>query len=185
MKLSDRKTFHEVVPYSSHVSESIVKTINNELVASWQLFGVSCECENDLDLDIINKQIHNFLKSFAQENFTFYVHNIRESFYDQFTSNSTNFFADKISELYYQNVSTKAFRANKIYFSLLFCPYSPAKTKGTHSSTLAEQNSWLEDNIKIMQEYCANVSTFLERFNGQVLGCFKDKGLVFSRALSS
>ena len=79
MKLSDRKTFHSVIPYSTHVVDSVVKTINNDFVATWVLAGTSFECDSVLDSDIVNEQTHTFLKSFSSENVTFYTHIVRQS----------------------------------------------------------------------------------------------------------
>ena len=60
MKLNDRKTFHSIIPYSTHVADGIVKTVNNDFVSSWELRGISFECSSSLDNDIFNHQTHTF-----------------------------------------------------------------------------------------------------------------------------
>lgn len=147
MKLNERKTFHSIVPYSSHVTDGIIKTVGNDFVSSWQLSGVSFECDSILNSDIFNHQTHNFLKSFASENVTFYVHVIRQQQSDRFHANSNNDFANKISDLYYQGMASEAFMINKLYFTLVFSPGSKIENAQLKKLTLEERKRSAVDII--------------------------------------
>ncbi len=184
MKLNERKTFHSVVPYSTHVADGIVKTINNDFVSSWELCGISFECDSLLNSDIFNQQTHAFLKSFASESVTFYIHVIREKKSDSFQTRSNNNFANKISDLYYEGISSESFTVNKIYFTLVFSPSSKIENAQFKKLKLEEQQEVLDSHLKEMTEYCENMSAFLQRFSGQRLTTFvNDKGITFSKQL--
>jgi type IV secretion system protein VirB4 len=184
MNLNDRKTFHSVIPYSSHVAEGVVKTINNDFVASWEVSGISFECDSLLNTDIFNHQTHTFLKSLATESVTFYVHVIREKKSDRFQTRSSNDFANKISDLYYEGIAAEAFRVNKLYFTLVFSPNSKIENAQFKKLTLEDQQEVIESHLKDMNEYCESISAFLQRFGGQRLSTFKtDNGRTFSQQL--
>ena len=184
MKLNERKTFHSIVPYSTHVADGIVKTINNDFVASWELRGVSFECDSLLNGDIFNQQTHAFLKSFASESVTFYVHVIRERKSDSFETRSSNDFANKLSDLYYQGIASESFIVNKLYLTLVFSPSSKIENAQFKELKLEEQQEVLDSHLREMTEYCETISAFLQRFGGQRLTTFVNyKGITFSKQL--
>lgn len=185
IKLNERVTFNTIVPYSSQITEEIIKTNNNDFVSSWQLSGISLECESELNFDIFNEQTHAFLKSFSSENLTFYVHIIREKLQDSFNTYSDNYFADKISNLYYQGISAESFMINKIYFTLVFSPCSKIVNARIKKLNIKEQREVIESHLKNMREYCENITAFFTRFSGKRLKTFtNDKGVMFSEQLA-
>lgn len=184
IKLNERKTFHSIVPYSTHVADSVIKTINNDFVSSWELTGIAFECASPLGLDIFNSQTHSFLKGFATENVSFYVHIVREKIADSFNTNSGNDFANEISDLYYQGVTLESFMVNKIYFTLVYSPCSKIENARLVKLKIAEQQEVIETYLKEMDEYSENISVFLRRFGGQILTTFtNDKNITFSQQL--
>ena len=184
MKLNDRKTFHTIVPYSTHVADSIVKTLYNDFVSSWALNGISFECDSLLDSDIFNEQTHTFLKSFASENVTFYVHTVREELTDRLKSRSGNDFANKISDLYYEGLRSESFMTNKIYLTLVYSPNSKMENAQFRRLKISDQQEIIESHLKEMNDYCERISTFVKRFSGKKLTTFtNDKDVTFSKQL--
>ena len=184
MKLSDRKTFHTVVPYSSHVADHVVKTLSNDFVSSWALSGTSFECDSVLDSDTFNAQTHTFLKSFASDSVTFYVHTIREKLTDSFESRSHNNFANKISDLYYQGLTSEPFMANKIYLTLVYSPNSQLENAQFKRLNVGEQQEIIESHLTEMNDYCERISAFVTRFGGCQLTTYtNDRGVTFSKQL--
>jgi type IV secretion system protein VirB4 len=185
IKLDDVKTFRSIIPYSSHVADGVIKTINNDFITSWRLFGIAFECDNVLNLDVFNHQTHTFLKSFSAENVTFYLHVVREKLQDGFDNNSDNYFADKVSELYYQGISKESFMINKIYFTIVFSPNSKVSNAQFKTLNIEDQKKSIESHLKVIHEYSENISSFLRRFNGQKLTTFTtEKGVTFSSQLA-
>ena len=184
MKLSERQTFHTIVPYSTHVADYVVKTVANDFVSTWALDGISFECDSPLDSDIFNAQTHTFLKSFASDNMTFYIHTIREKLTDVFESRSSNSFANKISDLYYEGLRSESFMANRIYLTLVYSPNSKMENAQFKKLKVSDQTEVIESHLKEMEDYCERISAFVKRFGGGKLTTFtNDRGIVFSRQL--
>lgn len=184
MKLDERKTFHSIIPYSSHIAEAVIKTINNDFVASWEISGISFECDSILNSDIFNNQTHTFLKSFASESVTFYLHVIREKLLDSFDTSYNSDFVNKVNDLYYQGIATESFMTNKIYFTLVFSPSSKVENIQLKKLKIEARREIIESYLRDMNEYCENVTAFLKKFGGQRLTTFvNDKDITFSKQL--
>lgn len=184
MKLSDIEDYEFLVPYSSHIGEGVVQTKNYDLVTTWQLDGEPSECKSALDLDISSMMIHNYLKSFAAENVTFYVHVVRSRMQDSFEVTSGNYFADRVSKLYYENIREQTFRKNSIYFTMVFSPYTAMERGSYKNLSLESKKQELRQKLKIMEEYSGSISSFLQRFGGRKLTAYSnDQGVTFSKQL--
>lgn len=184
MGLNSIHSFDLLVPYSSHVSPNVIQTKKYDLVTTWQLEGVSSECKSMLSLDVINRQIHEFLKNFAGDNLTFYVHFVRQKMHDSFTGKSSNYFADRINHLYYDKLQQTPFRKNTIYLTAVYSPYTALTRVSTKSLTPAKKKAELVKQLKIFDEYSQNISIFLKRFGGMILTTYtNDKGITCSQQL--
>ncbi len=184
MKLNHVATFNDLVPYSSCVSSEVVMTKNQDFVLTWQLDGFPIECESIQNLDINNMLTHNFLRSFASENITFYVHIVRSKHHDHFEVETKNYFADRISDLYYQSLASEAFRRNRIFFTMVYSPHNIFERAAFKATSPQEQKKRIDELLKKVSEFSERISGFLERFGGRKLTTYQNaQGVVFSKQL--
>lgn len=184
MKLNHFATFNALVPYSSQVSSDVILTKNQDFVLTWQLDGFPIECESILNLDINNSLTHNFLKSFASENITFYVHIVRSKHFDHFENKTNNYFADRISNLYYEALKSKSFRQNSIFFTMVYSPHNIFERAAFKATSPQEQKKRIDELLKKVSEFSERISGFLERFGGKKLTTYQnDKNILFSKQL--
>lgn len=184
VKLSHFDTFNDLVPYSSCVSSDVVMTKNQDFVLTWELDGFPIECESIQNLDINNMLTHNFLRSFASENITFYVHIVRSKHHDHFEVKTKNYFADRISDLYYDALKSEAFRKNSIFLTLVYSPYNIFERAAFKATTPQEQKARIDEILQKVTEFSDNVSGFLERFGGIRLATYHNaQGILFSKQL--
>lgn len=184
MKLNHFATFNDLVPYSSQVSSDVILTKNQDFVLTWQLDGFPIECESILNLDINNSLMHNFLRSFASENITFYVHIVRSKHFDHFENKTNNYFADRISNLYYEALRSKSFRQNSIFFTMVYSPLNIFERAAFKATSPQEQKKRIDELLKKVSEFSERISGFLERFGGRKLTTYQNaQGVVFSKQL--
>lgn len=184
MKLNERTTIDEIIPYSSHVDDYIVKTKQTDLVSTWIINGTPFECRSNDELKIITDKMNTVIKSFSGEPVTFYTHNTRESFYDAFKSTSDNYFANKVSNLYYQGIKQNKFKINTIYFTVCYKPFFPLERNDNKRLNLKDKRKVLEDAIGDMQEIRARIFSTLAQFGAQPLGVYEENKRVYSSQLS-
>ncbi|PIN57855.1 VirB3 family type IV secretion system protein [Pseudomonas syringae] len=184
MKLNERTPFENIIPYSSHVSDHIVKTKDGDLVATWQVLGTAFEFESDDSLARTTETVNTLIKSFAGYPVTFYVHNARESFYDRFSSDSGNAFADTVSRLYYEGIEKDTFKANTLYLTMAYKPFGKLDRADNKRLDLAQKRQVLDNSIAEMEEFRGRLGSALSRYTAYPLGCFEENGVVYSRQVS-
>lgn len=184
MKLNQRAAIEDKIPYSSHVDDFIVKTKTTDLISTWEVSGTAFECESERSLDIITEQINTLIKSFSGVPVTVYTHHSRFSFYDSFSSDSGNAFADKVSTLYYGGIKNNQFRANNIYVTICYQPFGRIERAESKSLSLDKKKSALNSTIKSMKEIRNRFETALLRFGARPLGLYEEGAVVYSSQIS-
>lgn len=184
MKLNERTPFENIIPYSSHVSEHIVKTKDGDLVATWQVLGNTFEFDSAESLLMSTETVNTLIRSFAGYPVTFYVHNARESFYDGFESDSGNAFADTISRLYYEGIEQDTFKANTLYLTVTYKPFGKLDKSENKRLPLAQKKQILDNSIADMEEFRGRLDSALSRYTAYALGSFEENGVVYSSQVS-
>ncbi|MDT3268703.1 VirB3 family type IV secretion system protein [Pseudomonas amygdali pv. morsprunorum] len=184
MKLNDRTAFEDIIPYSSHVSDHIVRTKDGDLVSTWQLLGDTFEFESADSLALSSDVIDTLIKSFSGYPVTFYVHNVRESFYDGFSSDSGNAFSDTVSRLYYEGIERDTFKTNTLYFSATYKPYDKLERAENKRLGVEQKKRALNNAIAEMEEIRGRLSASLGRYAIQPLGLSEHEGATFSSQAS-
>lgn len=184
MRLNERMTLKEHIPYSSHIHESVIKSKRNDFIATWELDGTAFECDAKDNLVILTAQINSMVKTFEGQPVTFYVHNIRERFHDTFESHSGNMFADEVSRRYYAALETHPFRHNRIFFTVCYNPFVGLDKVERKRMSLSQKKEAINDALKEMQEIRHILNMSLSRFTAKPLGAYEENGRVYSSQLA-
>lgn len=184
MKLNNRTPFEKIIPYSSHVTDYIVKAKDGDLIATWQVLGDTFEFESAEMLIMSSEVIDTLVKSFAGYPVTFYLHNARESFYDSLDSDSGNAFADTVSRLYYEGIEGDTFKANSIYFSVAYKPYDKLEKSDNKRLGIEQKKHVLNVAIAEMEDIRGRLNSSLNRYSSHPLGCFEEGDVVYSSLMS-
>lgn len=184
MRLNERATLTHLIPYSSHVHEYMVKGVNSDLMASWEIGGSAFEFETKAQKEVRTAQLNTLIKSFEGMPVTFYVHNIREDYLDSLAFKSGNEFADKVAELYNAGLEGVPFRRNRLFLTVCLMPPPTLDKTERKRMSMGQKRRSLDGAIKRMQEIRSTISTALTPFQSVALGTFEEDGIVFSSQLS-
>lgn len=184
MKLNDRTPFEKIIPYSSSVTDYIVKTRDGDLVSTWQLLGDTFEFESNEKLSHSANSINTLIRSFTGYPLTFYVHTAREDFFDSFEGASGNAFADRVSALYYTGIKEHTFKSNALYFTVAYRPFTALEKSENKRLNLAKKKQFLMESIADMEEIRARLFAALQKYSARPLGCVEEKGAVYSSQVS-
>lgn len=184
MKLNDRTPFEKIIPYSTILTDDIVKTRDGDLISTWQLLGDTFEFDSVESLANSANSINTLLKGFSGYPLTFYVHSVRENFYDCFDSASGNAFADRVSELYYQGIKDHTFKSNILYFSVAYRPFNLLDKSENRGLSLEQKKQQLLSSIAEMEEIRGRLFAALYKYSARPLGRFESKGVVYSNQVS-
>ncbi|HHQ6539581.1 TPA: VirB3 family type IV secretion system protein [Serratia fonticola] len=184
MKLNDRAPLQDIIPYSTHVDTHIVKTKNGDYIATWEVMGALFECQSETELELIDRQLATLIRSYSNMPISFYTHGVRESFYDCFDMQSGNPFADKVNALYYDGIKETKFKANTIYYTVVYRPSNFLDKAERKGLALSEKKKLISDHVLKMNEIISMVTGALDKFTANPLGMYEENGNVFSSQLS-
>lgn len=184
MKLNQRQPVEEFIPYSTHIHPFICKTKRVDYVASWELQGEAFQCQTAEALELLSEQFNKALVSFSGETVTFYVHTIREKYFDRFNSVSGNKFADKVMERYYNDMGQTPFYRNRIFFTVCYIPFNREEKLERKAKGRAYQQKSQDEAIVRMNEIRETVEGMLRHYRPVPLGLIEEGKKVYSSLLS-
>lgn len=170
MKLNDRITLDNYIPYSSHVDAHIIKTVDGRYVSTFVLLGMAFDTVAETQLALVDAQLANLFRSFSGEPLTYMLHTLRESFYDEFTTKSGNYYADLVAGRYWEGVKKQKFKANHLYFSVIYEPENKLDRAANKKSSLKEKKNKIDRQIFRMNEILTALKGGLEKFHYHQLG---------------
>jgi type IV secretion system protein VirB4 len=174
------------IPYTSHVTEQIVKTYNGYVMA-FKLSGIGFENADDDQLNNWHERLNVFYRNISKPNISIWqtVVRHRENTYPdgQFEPG----FAHDLNEKYRQRIAQETLMVNDIYVAIVYRP-QPGKFGTTAMNFLRrlnndalrqEQEEALEECQKLQQ----HVSASLSRYDPEPLGIYKQGAHSFSSLL--
>ena len=174
------------IPYTSHVTEQIVKTYNGYVMA-FKLSGTGFENADDDQLNNWHERLNVFYRNISKPNISIWqtVVRHRENTYPdgQFEPG----FARDLNEKYRQRIAQETLMVNDIYVAIIYRP-QPGKIGKTAMSFLRrlnndalrqEQEEALEECQKLQQHASASLS----RYDPEPLGIYQQGAHTYSSLL--
>ena len=174
------------IPYTSHVTEQIVKTYNGYVMA-FKLSGIGFENADDDQLNNWHERLNVFYRNISKPNISIWqtVVRHRENTYPdgQFEPG----FAHDLNEKYRQRIAQETLMVNDIYVAIVYRP-QPGKIGKTAMSFLRRLNSDAltqeqEEALEECQKLQQHVSASLSRYDPEPLGIYQQGAHCFSSLL--
>ena len=174
------------IPYTSHVTEQIVKTYNGYVMA-FKLSGIGFENADDDQLNNWHERLNVFYRNISKPNISIWqtVVRHRENTYPdgQFEPG----FAHDLNEKYRQRIAQETLMVNDIYVAIVYRP-QPGKIGTTAMSFLRRINSDAlrqeqEEALEECQKLQQHVSASLSRYDPEPLGIYQQGVHCFSSLL--
>lgn len=185
MNLKNQANMSEFIPYSTHITDNIVLAKESDLIAVWSVQGTDFECKTKEDLDFLSDRLNILIRSFENENITFYTHRIRAKSHFTNEYHSGNDFADEVMKSYYHSFNEKVVYENRLFLTLCYrFTDSDDKLSAVFSGKKKVRNKALQNGLIYMNELTAKLDSYLSRFHASRLGIFTRNGNVYSSQLS-
>lgn len=152
--LNTEPNFEKLIPFSSLLADGVAITKDYCLVATYEIAGISFECEDDDNLDFRNEALNMMIKSFANEPIAFYFHNCRHTINDKFESNFNNSYLKEIDERYYNAFKEGSLFKNSLFLTIIYNPLGRLEKKTFEKSSLESKRKELTMFLQKFGEYC-------------------------------
>ena len=162
---SNEKNLSTYIPYVKHVSQSIIKTNNNEYIATIELQGKAFYTIDEEDISIWKEALNNHIKTISSvtPDIAFWTHTIREKTEINLNNNFTNQFCQRLNQQYLNNFNQTY--TNRLFLTLVLKSYSE------------------QESIQILQDAINQLQTSLASYNPSILTTYSYKDKLFSKAL--
>ena len=115
----------EFVPLSTHVSPFVIKTTDGDYMVTWYLGGLPFVGRDEWELEHKHNTFNRLLQSLRAPdyvNVAFWVHDTRRRRKISVPSKYDEAFNQKLSDEYYQSLSTQKVMQNELYLTMLYRP---------------------------------------------------------------
>jgi type IV secretion system protein VirB4 len=175
------------VPYTAHVSESVVRTVFGDYVQLFRLAGSSFESADDVELNAWHERLNVLWRNIATPQIALWTHLVRRRERVVAGAVRGEGFAHALADHYRQRLSGETLMVNELYVSIVYRPVT-GRSAGGLSRLLSrahpgaahlELRDALDACEKLRQTLCAS----LERYEPEPLGVYRLARRLYSRPL--
>lgn len=182
----DEFTAGQFIPFSHHVTDSIIATKNGEYLSVWKLTGRSHQSASDSDCHKWVLDLNNTLKGISSPNLSLWVHTVRRKVDDYPDSTFNNSFARRVNERYKERFSGVKLMVNDLYLTVVY----RASGEGIINAfakyerlTKSEKKDLMETMKHALEEINRTLTPALKRYDGELLKAYEHNGHMYSAPL--
>ena len=177
----------EFISLSTHVSPTIIKTRGGDFITVWHLSGLPFVGREEWELEHKHNTFNRLLQSLRAPDFVnvaFWVHDVRRRRTTEFKSKFAERFNQRLSDEYYDALSTQKLMQNELYLTMIYRPVVDGKRFANKSSDIEQLKAEQDQAIAKLNELATNAEAVLKEYGPYRLGMYEGQGgMVFSEAL--
>jgi len=128
-KFSGEPAFSKYLPYSYHVTDHVISTINGEYITLFKIRGRTHDCASDAELLRWHRDLNEMLKSIGNEHVKFWTHQHHHEVYDFPESNFELTFPRMFDDSYRRSFQSVPLMVNDLYLTVIYNPIGDAAQK--------------------------------------------------------
>ncbi len=177
----------EFIPFSSHVSPTVVKTTGGDFLLTWRLAGLPFVGREEWELEHRHNTFNRMLQTLRAPDFVnvaFWVHDVRRRRRIKDDSQFSEPFNQQLSDAYFDGLSAQKLMQNELYLTMLYRPVVSGKRFAEKSSDITRLESEQAQAINTLLELAGNVEAVLKDYAPYRLGMYEARNsVVFSETL--
>ncbi|WP_336278600.1 VirB4 family type IV secretion/conjugal transfer ATPase [Bartonella sp. CB175] len=174
------------IPYSHHITDTIISTKNAEYLSVWKIDGRSHQSASEEDIFQWIKELNNILRGIASANLSLWTHIVRRRVYEYPDSTFDQMFCHQLDEKYRQSFTGYNLMVNDLYLTIVFQPITDKIISffSQHErETLDQKKMRQESCIKTLNEINRTLGQSLKHYGVELLGAYEKNGYAYSSAL--
>jgi type IV secretion system protein VirB4 len=177
----------EFVPFSTHVSPSVVKTIGGDYLLVWRFGGLPFVGRDEWDLQHRHATFNRLLQSLRAPDFAnlaFWVHDVRRHKRIAGGGRFGQSFNQALSDAYFGALSSQKIMQNELYLTMIYRPFVAGRRLVEKSANIRQLQAEQDQAIAKLQEMAGNLEAVLKDYSPDRLGLYEAaNGVVFSETL--
>jgi type IV secretion system protein VirB4 len=171
------------IPYSSHVTENIIKLSSGDLMQIIKLQGAAHESADIEDINNWHNQLNGMMRNIASPKVALWSHVVRREFGEYPEGNFVPGFCNDFNDKYREHVANGRMLVNELYISIIYRPQPEKVNKWLEIFNIKSQEALEEEQteyIEAITELSGAVMAALFRYEPEMLGCYEHNGVMFS-----
>ncbi|WP_321968298.1 VirB4 family type IV secretion/conjugal transfer ATPase [Burkholderia cepacia] len=166
----------DTIPYSTHVTDHVIKTREGDYLRIWKLAGIAFEAADPADILVRHDGFNQLVRGLPGGHVTLWSHRLRRRVSDHFDTLYSNRFCQELATRYYASFAGYRMMANELYLTLV---YRPNRTKlGRVFSRAARRTREdirrdQQEALKAMDQLGAQVESGLKPYDPLALGVYR------------
>ncbi|HDR9078481.1 TPA: VirB4 family type IV secretion/conjugal transfer ATPase [Burkholderia vietnamiensis] len=164
------------IPYSTHVTDHVIKTREGDYLQIWKIAGIAFEAADPTDILVRHERFSQFVRGLAGGHVALWSHRLRRRVSDRFSTQYDDHFCEELATRYYASFSGYRMMANELYLTVV---YRPNRTRlgGVFSRAARRTRDDIRrdqlDALKMMSELAAQVESSLKPYEPVALGVYR------------
>lgn len=184
--LASEASVAQYIPYSHHVTETIISTKNAEYLSVWKIGGRSHQSASSEEILGWTRELNNTLRGLASAHICVWTHIIRRRVNEYPSSEFENVFCQQLNQKYQANFEHHKLMVNDLYLTVIFRPVADPVLSffaRRERETLAQKTQRQEAAIKQLNDINQTLKRAFKRYDAELLGLYQKNGHTYSLAL--
>ncbi len=177
----------DFIPFSSHVSPTIIKTREGDYMMTWHLEGLPFVGREEWELEHRHNTFNRLLQTLRAPDFVnvaFWVHDIRRRRRISSKPKFSHRFNQEMSDAYYAALTSQKMMQNDLYMTMIYRPIVGGKSLMEKTSEHLKLKAEQDQAITKLNELAGNVEAVIKDYSPYRLGMYEGaNGVVFSETL--
>jgi len=184
--LTQENTISQYIPYSHHITNTIISTKTADYVSVWRLSGRPHQSASSQDIFNWISDLNNLIRSVCSDNVSLWSHVVRRRIHEYPQGQFDNIFCQQLDQHYQQSFANTNLMVNNLYLTIVYRPISDkvlSFLSHQQQQTLIEKQHNQQQAIKVLQDINHTIAAGLRRYHAELLGIYDHKGHAYSSAL--
>jgi type IV secretion system protein VirB4 len=165
----------DFIPYSTHVSDHVIKTREGDYLRIWHMAGIAFEAADPADILVRHEGFNQLVRGLVGGHVALWSHRLRRRVSDRFATPYDNRFCEELASRYYASFAGYRMMANELYLTLV---YRPNRTRLGRIFSQAGRRSFEDirrdqrDALKVMAELATQLESSLRPYEPVALGVY-------------
>ncbi|MFC5578379.1 VirB4 family type IV secretion/conjugal transfer ATPase [Lysobacter niabensis] len=185
--LSPDTSISDLIPISTHVSPTVLKTTGGDYLLVWRLGGLPFVGREEWEIEHRHNVFNRMLQSLRAPDFAnvaFWVYDVRRRGRISSRDRFEQAFNQTMSDGYFSALSAERIMQNELYLTMIYRPIASGKRFAEKSIDATKLEAEQEQAIGQILELAGSVEAVLKDYAPSRLGMYEARnGVVFSEAL--
>jgi len=169
----------DFIPFSSHVTDRVIRTREGDYVQIWKIPGVAFEAADPTEILARHTGFNQLVRNLPGGHVALWMHRLRRRTTDRFESAYSSTFCQDLAQRYYASFAGYRMMVNELYLSVVYRPHRTRFGRVFHRAarcTLDDIRNDQQEALRAMADIVAQIESALRPWQPLALGVYAHSG---------